>query len=261
MNDDRLISIVTPSYNQAEFIEENVLSVISQDYMNVEHIIVDGGSTDGTLKILERYKDRLVIISEKDGGQSDAINKGFNLAKGDVIGWLNSDDTYKPNIFRKVVNYFSEHKDIDMLYGNCDIIRKDGSFLRKFGQLRSSKYDYRKLLIGGVSRIPQPSVFLKAGIFQAVGGLDISLRHAMDYDLWLRIGARFNIASIPDVLSNFRLYKESKTGSEFLIQHKESLSVRARYHKPSIFDLFFYVTSEIRFYLGIAKLKLLNRHQ
>jgi len=201
------ISIITPSLNQDKFIEECILSVRNQSYANKEHIIIDGGSSDGTLSILKKYSDSIYWISELDRGQSDAINKGFRMASGDLIGWLNADDIYEPNIFGTVSDYFNRNPEIDMLYGDFKLINESGETIRL---IQEYNFDYKALKFG-INSIAGQAVFFKKSILKNTGFLDINLHYAMDYELWTRISKDFNIQHIPQVLGNFRLYSNCKS--------------------------------------------------
>ena len=133
MTDLPLVSIVTPSYNQAAFLEETIRSVLEQDYPRVEYIIIDGGSTDGSAEIIQRYADRLAYwVSERDRGQTDAINKGFARATGSILAWLNSDDTYQPGALREAVDYLLAHPDVGMVYGDGNFIDEHGKVIGRF---------------------------------------------------------------------------------------------------------------------------------
>jgi glycosyltransferase involved in cell wall biosynthesis len=160
MGEQPLVSIVTPSFNQADFLEATIESVLSQDYPRIEYIIVDGGSTDGCVDILSRYSDRIDYwISEPDAGQTDAINKGFDRAKGQIFAWLNSDDVYKPGAVSEAVAFLHENPDVGMVYGDADFIDDAGNWI---GRFPSAKTDYRKLRRGYV-HIPQQSTFFRFG--------------------------------------------------------------------------------------------------
>ena len=203
-----LISIVTPSYNQDRFIEETIRSVLAQDYPHIEYAVVDGGSTDNTVSIIRKYEDQLSWwVSEKDQGQTDAINKGFARTKGDILAWINSDDTYEPRAFTAAVKYFREHPNVGMIYGDCNYINESGSVIGKFNSAQTS---YR-LLRQGYTHIPQQTMFLRADLWKQVGPLDPSFYFAMDYDLWTRIAVRAPIKYIPQTWANFRLHTSAKT--------------------------------------------------
>ncbi len=207
-NQPPLVSIVTPSFNQAPFLEETILSVLNQDYPNLEYILVDGGSTDGSLEIIHRYADRLAWwVSEPDKGQTDAINKGFAHAKGEIFAWLNSDDTYLPNAVSEAVAYLQKHPEVGMVYGEANFIDEHGRVLGKFPARQT---DYRRLRQGYV-HIPQQASFFRAELWHQVGPLDPSFYFAMDYDLWVRLARITSIVYIPRLWANFRLHGSAKT--------------------------------------------------
>jgi glycosyltransferase involved in cell wall biosynthesis len=202
-----LVSIVTPSYNKGTFIEETILSVMNQTYPNIEYIVTDGCSTDGTLDILRRYEDRLKWISEPDKGQSDAINKGWGMAKGEILAYLNADDTYMPWAIEEAVKYLAGHPSAGMVYGDCNIINGDSQLV---GPCVEPRFDFVELLCGWCI-IPQPAAFIRRQVIDEVGYLDTSLHMGMDYDLWIRIGFKFEMAHIPKVLANFRMCPGTKS--------------------------------------------------
>jgi glycosyltransferase involved in cell wall biosynthesis len=203
-----LVSIVTPSYNQARYVEQTIKSVLSQDYPRIEYILVDGGSTDGTQNIIKKYEDKLAWwVSEKDRGQTDAINKGFARASGEVLAWINSDDTYEPGAVSAAVKYLQDHPEIGMVYGDCNFINESGKVVGKFSSAQTS---YR-LLRRGYSHIPQQTMFFRADLWKQVGPLDPSFYFAMDYDLWTRIAGRAEIKYLPQMWANFRLHTSGKT--------------------------------------------------
>ena len=203
-----LVSIVTPSFNQDRYIEKTIQSVLSQDYPQIEYMIVDGGSTDSTANLIRKYEDRLAWwVSEKDNGQTDAINKGFARAKGGILAWINSDDTYEPGAVTAAVNYLQEHPDVGMVYADCNYIDEAGNVIGKFN---ASQTNYRWLR-QGYTHIPQQTMFFRADLWKQVGPLDPSFYFAMDYDLWTRIAARTQIKYIPQTWANFRLHTSGKT--------------------------------------------------
>ena len=189
------VSIITPSYNQSEFIGETIESVLAQNYSHVEHFVADGGSTDGTLEILENYDNKIEWISEDDRGQADAINKGFNRVSGDIIGWLNSDDVYfDVNVLDRVVDYF-ENTGADVIYGDMALINSDSKIM-KFSVLPD--FDYEHLLRSCF--IVQPSLFFKRNVVEE-NKLDINLEFVMDYEYWLRLADKYDFYHVSDVLS------------------------------------------------------------
>ena len=209
MGKQPLVSIITPSFNQAHYIEATIQSVLGQDHPRIEYIVVDGGSTDGTLDIIKKYEDKLAFwVSEKDKGQTDAINKGFARATGDILAWINSDDTYEPGAVSAAVNYLQEHPEVGMVYADCNFINEQGRVIGKFG---SAQTDYRRLRRGYV-HIPQQTMFFRADLWRQVGPLDPSFYFAMDYDLWTRLAARTELKYLPgQVWANFRLHTSGKT--------------------------------------------------
>jgi glycosyltransferase involved in cell wall biosynthesis len=203
-----VVSIVTPSFNQVRFIEETIRSVLTQDYPNFEYIIVDGGSTDGSLEIIQRYAKRLAWwVSEPDQGQADAINKGFAHASGNIYAWLNSDDTYLPGTFTQAVSYLSAHPHVDMIYADANLVDESGKILGRFPAQGTS---LESMLRGSV-HIPQQTTFYRADIWKKVGGLDPSFYFAMDYDLWVRIAKLSQPVYVKQLWANFRLHGEGKS--------------------------------------------------
>lgn len=203
-----LVSIVTPSFNQAPFLEETILSVLNQDYPNIEYLIVDGGSTDGSLEIIRRYADKLAWwVSEKDQGQTDAINKGFARARGSILAWINSDDTYLPHAVSEAVAFLREHPQVGMVYGDANFIDESG---RVVGKFPARQTDYRRLRQGYV-HIPQQAAFFRAELWRKVAPLDPSFFFAMDYDLWVRLAKIAPLVYTPRLWANFRLHGSGKT--------------------------------------------------
>ena len=200
--------MVTPSFNQARFLEKTILSVLEQDYPRLEYIIVDGGSTDGSRGIIEKYAARLAWwVSEPDAGQTDAINKGFAHAHGDVLAWLNSDDTWLPGTASSGVRVLAQHPEAGLVYGAANYINSDDAII---GRFPAAQTDYRRLRQGYV-HIPQQAAFFRAELWRESGPLDPSLHFAMDFDLWLRLARRRPVQFVPMVWANFRLHSAAKT--------------------------------------------------
>jgi glycosyltransferase involved in cell wall biosynthesis len=220
---------VTPSYNQGRYIEDTIQSVLSQDYPNLEYLVLDGGSTDETLKVLKRFEGRLRWISERDRGQADAINKGFRMAKGAILGWLNSDDIYLPGAIGKVVEGFQTHRDIGMLYGEGYHVDAAGKVIERY---YTEPFNFQRL--GEICFICQPTAFLRADVFRAIGPLEIGLHYCMDYDYWIRVAKRFRIGYLGEYLAHSRLHLETKTLSQGVEFHEEILqTVKKHYgHVP-----------------------------
>jgi len=220
------ITVITPSYNQGHFIERTIDSILSQEFEGeLEYLVVDGGSTDHTIDILKRYETRLKWISEKDDGLADAVNKGVQMANGEIIGWLNSDDLYRPGTLKTILRHFEQHPECLWLYGKCRIIdehdREIYKNVTRYKNLLLSKYSYNRLLTENY--ISQPAVFFRRSLIREVGELRTDLRFAMDYDLWLRFGQRYPAGVIPRYLSDFRRHSaslsENYTGKQFAEQY------------------------------------------
>lgn len=202
------VSIVTPSYNQAQFIEETIRSVLLQGYPDLEYIIIDGGSTDGSVEIIRKYEPWLAYwVSEKDRGQSEAINKGFARATGEIVAWLNSDDYYEPSVFHRVIACLVAHPEYSVIYSDCYLVNEHSQRLR----LNYCR-DFSKIGLLESNFISQPTVFLRAGVIGIVGELDQSLHYCMDLDWWLRMVQQGLIFyRFSGVFANYRLAVNTKT--------------------------------------------------
>ena len=206
------ITIVTPSYNQGQFLEETLRSVILQGYPNLEYFVIDGGSTDESAEIIKKYEPWIDFwVSEKDRGQTHAINKGYERATGDVLNWLNSDDTYPPNSLLKVGQVFASHPDIVMCFGDSIAIDDDSNYLRT---KKMDKYWRESLLLE--HQMSQPSVFVHKEVLETLGLLDESLNYVMDGSYFLRVWYTFpdeRILYQAEAFSNTRIWEEAKTSS------------------------------------------------
>jgi glycosyltransferase involved in cell wall biosynthesis len=227
MHKKPLVTIVTPSYNQGRFIEETILSVLNQDYPHIEYIIMDGGSTDQTLDIIRKYQNRLIWYSEKDKGQSNAINKGLRIAKGDILAYLNSDDTYLPNAVTRAVHYLTSNtSDSPFVYGEGYHITKEGAIIEKYP---TELFNFNHL--AEICYICQPTAFWKREVIEKIGLFDENLHYAMDYDYWIRIAKYFgNLGYINEYLANSRQYPEIKTFSKRFEAHAETLDVIKKHY-------------------------------
>lgn len=202
------VSIVIPSFNQAKYLELAIRSVLDQDYPDLECIVIDGGSTDESREIIQSYDDRLAYwVSEEDTGQTDAINKGFARASGEVFAWLNSDDLYYPAAIAQAVDYLQSHPEVGMVYGDADFLDETGQVIGRFS---ASQTDHRRLRRGYV-HIPQQASFFPARLWKEVGPLDPSFLFAMDYDLWVRISAVAPIRYLSRLWAGFRIHGAAKT--------------------------------------------------
>jgi len=202
------ITAVTPSYNQGEFLEKTILSVLNQDYPNLQYIIMDGGSTDNSLDIIRRYQRYLSYWQScPDGGQAAAIKAGFQRATGDILCWLNSDDMFATNALQNVATVFSQNNDIECLTGNCFYIDEHDNYLRSF---YSQAQTYTDMLYAGMLN-SQPATFWRKRLYEDAGGVNRSLQYCMDYDLFLRmtkIAGKMHLLDLP--LAAFRKHSQAK---------------------------------------------------
>jgi len=205
------ISIITPSYNQAEFLERTILSILNQNYPNLECIIIDGKSTDDSTKVIKKYEKFLTFwISEEDEGQSHAINKGLTHTNGEIIAYLNSDDIYLPGALEKVADFFKNNPGIDIVYGDYYIINEYDEIIKTKKEI---KFDYMMgCFIGFGIIIGQPAVFIRRKVIERIGYLNEKLHFVMDAEYWFRCAKKgMMFQHMPNFLSGFRWQKESKT--------------------------------------------------
>jgi len=227
MSSNPLVSIVTPSYNQAWFLEATILSVLNQDYPRIEYIIIDGGSADESVEIIRKYQDRLAYwVSEPDRGQGHAINKGFARATGEIFAWLNSDDMYTANAVTTAVQWILAHPDVALVYGDCLIIDETGTTRGLVPW--TEDFDLHRLVYSH-DFVPQPAAFFRADAFRAVGGIDESLYNCLDYDLWIRLAQRYPVQRIPATLAAMRLYAEAKTARATERRWQENFDLVRKY--------------------------------
>ena len=243
-------SIVTPSFNQADFIAETIESVLSQKgNFEIEYIVQDGGSKDKTIQIIKRFAKKVkagdykgqnnsvefYYKSQKDKGQSDAINQGLKRATGDIIAYINSDDTYCPNAFRKVSAAFSKEPDKKWLTGYCRIVDENGKKIQKpvvnYKNFFLNRYSRRKLLI--LNFISQPSTFWRKDLLKKIGVMDEKLHYTMDYDYCLRLSEASRPAVIKDYLSCFRIHSSSKGRLDYIKQFNQDLETCQKYTKSN----------------------------
>lgn len=228
------ISIVTPSFKQASFIERTMESVLNQNYPNLEYLVQDGGSTDGTDKILSHYSEQLTgWESRPDKGQSEAINLGFARTTGEIMAWLNSDDILLPGALAYVANYFNRHPEVDVVYGHRMLIDEND---QQIGRWMMPAHDDE--ILSWVDYVPQETLFWRRRIWDKAGGqIDESFRFAMDWDMIVRFreaGARF--ARLPRFLGGFRIHMQQKTSVEISgigIQEMERIRLRLLGRVPS----------------------------
>ena len=229
-----LVSIVTPSLDQGAFVERTLESVLSQrgDF-DLEYLVQDGGSTDGTLAVLERHRDRISLVVEPDTGQADAVNRALRRARGEIVGWVNSDDLLRPGAVQAAVEAFQAAPSALWLHGRCDIVDEQDRLIRRpvaaYKDLRARRHRMDRLLIENY--VSQMTVFWRRSLQDRVGLLDPSLRFTFDYDLWLRFAAVAPPVYLTRRLAAFRWHTASKSGSSFEAQFAEDWEVFLR-HAP-----------------------------
>lgn len=230
------ITVITPSFNQGQFIEETILSIISQNYPNLEYIIVDGGSTDTTLDVVDRYKEFVdILISEKDSGQANAINKGFNLATGEIICWLNSDDMFTSNALLAVAKAYNS-VGFEFLFGDGVKqyeygFRKGTSRSIKINTLKPNELTYR-------DPFQQPSTFWTRSALNKVGQLDESLHYAFDWDFFNKMDGIASLHYLPKTLSIYRIHALHKSGDGGVERAREIVDVATRYADTNYISLY-----------------------
>lgn len=207
-----LVTIVTPSFNQGQFLEQTIQSVLGQDYPRLEYIVMDGGSSDNSREILQRYAERLAYWeSQPDRGQAEAINKGLRRAQGDILGWLNSDDVLLPGVVRRTVEVFARHPEVDVIYGHLERIDADGRVVPT-PLLPKDQVTFGKERVIGECVVNQPGSFWRRSVMEKAGMLDDSLQYVMDYEYWIRLAlAGANFLRLPQTAARFRLSSGSKT--------------------------------------------------
>ena len=256
MNHLPKISIVTPSFNQGEFLEQTIQSVLLQNYENLEYIIIDGGSTDNSVEIIKKYEKHLAYwISEKDKGQAHAINKGFARCTGEIMAWLNSDDLYAPGALQCVAEFFSAHQKYECAVGYDAFINAD---LEIIGYPEVTIPTFHSMLYAR-HVIPQDATFLRRSLFEKVGPLNENLYYTMDYEFWLRMAEQARFEVIPYVLSCFRVHRKQKTKNKeaYLAEANRIRQVyfSRRHSNPLIFKLFLHFHStHFLFRRGIRKM-------
>jgi glycosyltransferase involved in cell wall biosynthesis len=223
------ISIVTPSYMQGHFLEWTIRSVLRQNYPNLEYIVMDGGSTDSTRGVIERYADRLLHWeSKKDNGQADAISRGFERTSGEIMAYLNSDDMLTPGTLQKVARYFADHPEVDVVYSHRCFVDARNRVLGYWILPPHSSY-----LMKRFDYIPQETTFWRRRIFDQVGNIDPSFRFAMDYDLFVRFMNAGRMRRVNDIYGAFRMHDYSKTKTQIeTVGMREMNRVRSQYRIP-----------------------------
>lgn len=220
------ISVVTPSFNQARYIEATIRSVLEQGYPNLEYIVIDGDSSDGSVRIIERYADRLAYwVSEPDGGQTDALIKGFERSTGEIMCWLCSDDLHEPHTLREVAEIFLSRPELQVVYGDSLWIDAEGLPIRPKKEIAFNRFVW----MHDYNYLPQPSTFWRRGIYERVGGLDARFNLAMDADLWARFAEHTIPHHVPRPWSRMRYYPEQKNRRLREDSDREDAMIRNRY--------------------------------
>lgn len=217
------ITIVTPSFNQGKYIRRTIESVLSQNIKGLQYIVMDGGSTDETVSVLKECGSQIEWTSEKDKGQTDAVNKGIKAAKGDIIGWLNSDDIYYPGALQKVLGVFEKYPYLNVVYGDAYHIDEQDNIIEEY-YTQDFNYEHLK----EVCYICQPALFFRKALTARYGYLDASLQYCMDYDYWLRLGKGETFYHLHEVLAGSRLYEDNKTLGARRKVHEEMLSMQEK---------------------------------
>lgn len=207
MTDYPLVTIITPSYNQAPFLEETILSVLSQAYPNLEYWVIDGGSTDNSLEIIQNYENQLSgWLSEPDRGQGDAINKGFRKTTGEIVAWINSDDFYRPGAIKRAVSIFQKYPEVGLVYSDVDSVDEDGEI---FNRMTYDHWQLRDLMAFNI--IGQASVFFRRSVLEKAGYLDPSYHYLLDHHLWLRMALITRLKYLPgEVWAAARIHPGAK---------------------------------------------------
>lgn len=230
-----LVSIVTPSFNQGRFLRRTIESVLGQDYPNIEYLVLDGGSTDDSREILESYGNRFYWRSQRDNGQTDAINQGLRQARGDILAYLNSDDVLLPGAISMVVAHFHAHLNWDLLYGKAHEI---GANDEPLGDYPTARFDFERLLQSCC--LCQPATFWRRRVMDRLGVFDASLHYAMDYEYWLRLArAGATLVHVPEFLACTRSHAETKTQSARLRVYAEILEVSRRHAADASFSQYY----------------------
>ena len=230
-----LVSVITPSYNQMKFLEKTMHSVLDQDYPDLEYFVMDGGSTDGSVEVIQKYADRLTgWVSEPDRGQADAVNKGFQRARGEYIGWLNSDDLYQPGSIRRAVECFQTHPEAGMVFGDVLAIDGDG---RAINLMKYGNWGLPDLMTFHI--IGQPGVFFRRSILEKTGGLDLSYHFLLDHHLWLRMAALAPMVYQPETQASARFHPAAKNRAQAALFGQEAYRLAAWLETEPVYAAFF----------------------
>jgi glycosyltransferase involved in cell wall biosynthesis len=222
-----LVTIITPCLNRADFIEASIRSLAEQNYPNLQHIVIDGGSTDGTLEILQRHQGHLYWESTPGLGQAAALNRALELTRGEIVGWLNSDDIYLPGAVSRAVKILTSRPELDLFYGTCLFIDNEGD---PIGTHSTKAFNVSRLVWYEPGYFTIQSMFFRRRVIDRVGGFDTSLRYALDYDWFIRIGKTCRVAYVPECLGAFRRHDAATQGRQHRTAYfKEVVDVSRRH--------------------------------
>ena len=245
-----LVTIVTPCVDEVRYIEEAIQSVRNQSYPCIEHLVIDGGSTDGTLDILRRHEDFLRCVSEPDAGQAHAINKGFTLAKGKIFAWLNADDLYAPDAVASVVAYFKSNPQAQFVYGDAVAIDEKR---RRYGRRMNVMPGALSELVHETDFIVQPAAFWCAALWRAIGPLNESLHYTMDYDLWIRAAQKTSLHYVNRPLAEERIHPATKSFNGGVERIEELTRMIARHGGKKLPRAFSAEAASVYFMRGIKR--------
>lgn len=252
--DEPYISIITPSHNQAKFLEKNLTSVCNQEHENVEHIVVDGGSEDGSVEILKEYEDQYNLrwISESDRGQSHAINKGINMANGDWIGWQNSDDFYLPSSFNIISEVIIDEQDLDVVYGDTVFVNEEGNEITRTFHTRPSKFVQKHWSLFASNQ----STFIRRKVIEEIGGLDEDLYYTMDAKLmWELLQGDYRHCCVNEPIGVLRVHENAKTAGDIEKEQERELN---EIYPNSMVDILFTEASLRYSAIGLKLIYLLS---
>lgn len=225
------VSIITPCLNRVRFISDAIESVLTQDYPRIDHIVMDGASTDGTLDVLRRYDGRIRWYSEPDAGQSNCLNKLLRLVEGDIVGWMNSDDFYYPGAIRRAVEILEADSTLDAIYGRCMSVDIDGRPIRMH---QGKPFSVKRLIWYDSSYIPPQALFFRRSLIKRVGDFDETLKYALDYDWLIRLGKTSRVLHVPELFGAFRRHDDATQGSAFRRPYRRELIQVSRRHGGNV---------------------------
>ncbi len=239
---DHMVSVITPVLNGVKYVERCIQSVLRQGYPRIEHVFADGGSIDGTLEMLSHYTslypDRIRYVSGPDKNAADGWNKGLEMARGEIFGWLGADDTYEPDAVQTVVKFFKSNPRAVFAFGDCNIIDDKNGKTVRFEAMGGNASEQLQKLLTGPNYIATTSAFYKREVVERVGIMDTRLNgNGCDLDYWIRVAKVYDLHRIGEVLSNFRLREDSTSGSkDALRRNSRDLYLISRRHGGSIFS-------------------------